>query len=152
MTDIISCCMQASSFPSFADAGEGNGVKVHFLRKAQLAVVDLYLRFHAANPLFNFVDMADVAADSGAYSVAQLRARGCVECSAECAQRIADGGEIPTGARERGLRAAAVVAGGALAETLGVDAWKVSRWMQHQVDTKREGDLQLHRTEQTVAY
>ena len=153
LTVIGSSVLQANSFPTCADAGEAHGTKVAFHRKAQLVAADLYLRFKGSNAaLFAFEDAAELTADSGAYAIAQLRARGCIECSSECAKAIADEGELGAGPRERALRAAAVVAGGKLADAIGVEAWQLGRWLAQQVDGGHEGELVVHRTVQTVAY
>jgi hypothetical protein len=124
---------------------------VHFLRKAQLLVADLYLRFHQEQQhLFGFADMDTLTGDSGAYAIAQLRARGCIECSHALASSIASGEEIPVGLRERALRSAAVVACKELADELGLQAWQVSRWLQQRLEDDTE--LVIHRTVETMAY
>ena len=144
--------LQASSIPTLADTGEAHGVKATFVRKAQLLAADLHARFGASEPLFAFEDIASCCADSGAIAIAQLRQLGCIDCSKECSSTIASNTELPSGAQERTLRAAAVVAGGKLAEAVGVQPWQLARWMQHQVDAGKVVDLQVHRTVQTQAY
>jgi hypothetical protein len=144
--------VQATTFPAFGDSGTAAGGQVTFLRKAQLLVADLYLRFHQEYYLFDFADMHALAGDSGAYAVAQLRARGCIECTQALTSSIASGEEIQAGLRERALRSAAVIACRALADELGVQEWQVSRWLQNQLDKDDDLGVVVHLTTQTVAY
>jgi hypothetical protein len=136
----------------FSDTPEASGVKLAFQRKAQLLAADLHLRFRSNEPLLSFSDIDHLSCDSGAYTAAQLRASGCIECGGAVAAAIAAGTEVPAGPRERAIRAAAVTAGAELAAAVGVPAWQLGRWLQQTVDREGEQDLLLHRTVQTVAY
>lgn len=139
--------------PSFADSAPSPHGKVAFARKASLLAADLYLRFRTEQSgLFDFHDMASLCADSGAYALAQLRARGAVECSQACAGSIASGEEASSGVRERALRCAAAVASKTLADKVGVEAWQLSRWLQQQLDRRVDADLVVHRNRRTDAY
>ena len=144
--------MQAGSLPAFEDTSDAHGVPLPFRRKAQLAAADLHLRFGGGDELFNFTDAAELAPDSGAYAAAQLRKRGCLQCDQALERIIADRSELPAGAQERILRAGAVVAGHQVAAAVGVEAWQLSRWMQHQIDMGREPGLMPHQTPATAAY
>ena len=150
---IMAFNLQAESVPSFADAAPSPHGTIAFSRKASLLAADLYLRFRSENAqLFDFCDMAALPADSGAYALAQLRARGAVECGQACASSIASGEEVSSGARERALRCAAVLAGKGVAAEVGVQPWQLCRWLQQQLDRRADADLVVHSNRATDAY
>jgi Potential Queuosine, Q, salvage protein family len=139
------------SIPGFVDTATVHGHTVTFARKAQMLVSDLYCRFAPTQPLFNFVDMADIGPDSGAYPIAVMRCHGCIKCLGAWSKDIAIEAKLPAGMQERALRAACVVATSRVAAKVGVAAWQLSRWIQTQTDSKKD-HLSPHRTIGVVTY
>jgi hypothetical protein len=144
--------VQADSIPGFADEAHVCGHKVPFLRKAQLLAADLYTRFRSESPLFAFEDAHLLGPDTGASAVAWLRLHGCIECSSGVSRAIAEGKELLRGDKEGSLRAACDVATRAVAASLQTDAWKLSRWLQVQVQAGKVEGLVQHITKNTGAY
>lgn len=138
------------NIPGFADSANVCKNAIPFSRKAQLLAGDLYARFSSESPLFNFEDVASLGPDTGAAAIAYVRSHGCLECSSEVSKAIADGIELQRGDKEGSLRAACDVATRMIAAELGVDAWKLSRWIQLYA-VKPEG-LKQHITRSTPAY
>ncbi|GIL50998.1 hypothetical protein Vafri_7068 [Volvox africanus] len=98
------------TLPAFSDVVlyDGNLVTLH--RKAQNLAADLALVYGSRDERFLFPDVDQLAADSGATTIAVLRAKGVLKLSKELGAIIDSGTELHAGAHERALRAAVVVA------------------------------------------
>lgn len=144
---------QVDMIPGFADSGLVGDELCLFHRKAQLLVVDLYLRFRDEDPRFAFADMADISADSGAPLCALLEHWNILKYSEELKAAVAAGQVISTGAKERAMRAACVEGVRQLAEACsGVSAWELSRWMTQLIESKHVEGLKPHLTMDIQAY
>lgn len=142
--------LQADNIPGFADSASICGSTIPFARKAQLLAADLYCRFSAESPLFNFEDASSMGPDTGAAAICYFRSHGCIDCSSDVSKAISDCTELQRGDKEGSLRAASDVAARMLAAEIGVDAWQLSRWISLYAD-KPEGCIQ-HITRSTPAY
>ena len=102
----------ATCFPAFNDRREWrDGQEVLFLKKAQLAVAELYQRFNKQNPAhfhFSDIDRFTVVCDNVLPCV--LRALGILIMPGELLQRIDSRQPLPAGPDEAELRAVAVTA------------------------------------------
>ncbi|GIL75118.1 hypothetical protein Vretimale_7807 [Volvox reticuliferus] len=98
------------TLPAFRDAVLFDGRTLTLHRKAQNLAADLALVYGSRDERFLFTDVDQLAADSGATTIAVLRAKGVLRLSEELGAIIDSGTELPAGPHERALRAAAVIA------------------------------------------
>lgn len=142
--------LQVENIPGFSDSPNVCKHTIPFSRKAQLLAGDLYARFSSESPFFKFEDVALLGPDTGAAAIAYVRSHGCLECSSDVSKLIADETELQRGDKEGSLRAACDVATRMIAAEVGLDSWKLSRWIQLYA-TKAEGCIQ-HITRSTTSY
>jgi alkylhydroperoxidase family enzyme len=141
--------VQVENIPGFADSPNVCQHTIPFSRKAQLLAGDLYSRF-SSESMFKFEDVSALGPDTGAAAIAFVRHHGCLDCSSDVSKAIAAGSELQRGDKEGSLRAACDVATRMVAAEVGVEAWKLSRWMEVYAD-KPDGLVQ-HVTRSTPAY
>ncbi|GLE05748.1 hypothetical protein PINS_up014796 [Pythium insidiosum] len=98
------------TFPAFDDHREYRGASCFFLKRAQLVAVSLYRRFQETNEEFRFEDVSELTALSDNVLPCVLRALGILECTAQVAEHIDRGENLPPGDWESDLRAGAIVA------------------------------------------
>ncbi|KAG2495177.1 hypothetical protein HYH03_006783 [Edaphochlamys debaryana] len=98
------------SLPGFRDSVLYDGRTLTLHRRAQNLAADLAIVYGGRDDRFAFSDVDQLAADSGATTIAVLRAKGVLQLSEELASTIDEGSELPAGPHERALRAAAVAA------------------------------------------
>eukprot|EP00884_Botryococcus_braunii_P019215 jgi/Botrbrau1/5978/Bobra.104_1s0009.1 len=109
----------ADSLPAFRDQSRVGDTKVVFNRKAQLLAADLCLLFGGEDEHFAFPDYQDLTADAGAVLPAVLQHLGVLKVTGALGDAIAKQDDLPTGAQESSLRAAAVVATDRIVEAAG---------------------------------
>jgi len=83
---------------------------VYLLKKAQLMVAEVYLRFHDEDPRFNYSDISSLTVFSDNVLPAVLRAKGILRYSDELAKKVDEGSLIKNREEEASIRAAAVEA------------------------------------------
>ncbi|GLC36938.1 hypothetical protein PLESTB_000176400 [Pleodorina starrii] len=115
------------TIPAFRDAVLYDGRTLTLHRKAQNLAADLAVVYGSRDKRFAFSDVAQLAADSGATTIAVLRAKGVLRLSEELAGVIDGGSELPAGPHERALRAAAVTACDRLAAAAAAGTGAASR-------------------------
>lgn len=100
-----------ASSSSSSSAASSAPRAVYLLKKAQLMVADLYLRFHDDASLpFNYRDIDSLAVFSDNVLPAVLRAQGVLVYSPELAKAVDSGVKITDRTQEASIRAGAVVA------------------------------------------
>ena len=101
----------ADNFPAFDDRRElQEGKEVLFLKKAQIAVAELYQRLRTQAGQFDFWDVRNLTVACDNVLPCVLRSLGILKLDPELKSRIDEGKTLPAGVEEAQLRAAAIVA------------------------------------------
>ena len=146
----------ASQFPAFRDFRLWHEqIPVYFLKKAQLAVAELYQRFGEQDQTnFGFYDIKRLTVGSDNVLPCVLRVLGILELPRELGETIESGHPLPAGIREIELRATTIAATETMLDHVHAGCWSKSLddylWMLGKESGFRE--LERHATPDTLFY